>query len=298
MKVLITGATGFVGANLVREMLRSTDYEISIIARENSDLWRIEDLLGQIKIFHDDLLDQTQVSELINRVKPDIIYHVATYGGFPNQTDKELTIATNLTATINLIDAAIENNVKQFINTGSSSEYGIKDRPMNETDLCEPINLYGITKLAATNYCKMVSQASSMKICTLRLFSPYGKYEDPSRLYPSIMYALEKNERPKLSRPSSVRDFIPIKDVIDFYLKIINVDYKSGEIINVGSGAQKNIGEFYVQLAKDAGKENIEPIWSAAPPRLYEPKVWEADITKLKTILTENQELGENNDTE
>ncbi|QSF44666.1 NAD-dependent epimerase/dehydratase family protein [Paenibacillus tianjinensis] len=288
MKVLVTGATGFVGSNLVRGILDHTDYEVSITARKNSDFRRIEDVLGQVTVYYEDLREPKEVANLIQSAKPDIIYHVATYGGFPSQVDKELTIATNLTATINLIDEAAKNNVKQFINTGSSSEYGIKDQPMRETDLCEPVNLYGITKLAATNYCKMVSQTTEMKICTLRLFSPYGKYEDSTRLFPSIISALENNESAKLSRPSSVRDFLPIEDVIDIYLSLIKLNYNSGEIINVGSGKQQTIEEFYWYLAEKSGKAHIQPTWSAAPPRLHEPKVWEADITRLKEVMRGN----------
>ncbi|WP_151736542.1 NAD-dependent epimerase/dehydratase family protein ['Paenibacillus yunnanensis' Narsing Rao et al. 2020] len=288
MKVLVTGATGFVGSNLVRGILNNTDYEVNITARINSDFWRVEDLLGRINVHYDDLSKQNEVAELIQKIQPDVIYHVATYGGFPGQLDTQQTINTNLTATINLIDEATKNNVEQFINTGSSSEYGIKNQPMKETDLCEPVNLYGITKLAATNYCKMVSQTSEMKICTLRLFSPYGMFEDPSRLFPSIMNALENNESARLSRPSSVRDFLPIEDVVNVYLKLIKLNYNSGEIINVGSGKQQTIEEFYWYLAEKCGKTNIQPTWSAAPPRLYEPKVWEADVTRLRELMCGN----------
>ena len=283
-KILVTGATGFVGASLVKALIGSGGNEVNIVARKSSDLWRIEDVKSDIrKIHYCDLDNRVEVFQCIEQLKPDIIYHTAAYGGFPSQTEPDRIVSSNLNATIHLLDAAIANGVNQFINTGSSSEYGIKNEAMKETDICEPINLYGITKLAATNYCAMKGKEHNYKVCTLRLFSPYGDLEDPSRLYPSIMTALRNNERPKLSRPHSVRDFIEINKVLDVYQGIVRKEYESGAIINVGSGAQKTIGQFYEEIASRMGK-NIEPIWGEAPPRSNEPIKWEANIDKLKSL--------------
>ncbi|MBY9086499.1 NAD-dependent dehydratase, partial [Paenibacillus sp. HN-1] len=110
--------------------------------------------------------------------------------------------------------------------------------------------------------------------------------EDPSRLYPSIVEKLLNNESPKLSKPDSVRDFISIEEVVDIYLKIVNTNYPSGEIINVGTGKQRTIEQFYNDIAKHMGKEHIQPTWSAAASRMFEPIMWEADVTKLRSILS------------
>lgn len=286
LKVLITGATGFVGANLVRVLLLKPNIELYILTRSTSDLWRLCDCKEAMKeIIHCNLADRMEVFEVLDKVKPSVVYHVATYGGFPNQTDQAQMVQSNLYATMNLLDASIANGVATFINTGTSSEYGLKNQPMKESDLCEPVNFYGITKLAATNYCTMLGRTSQTKVCTLRLFSPYGELEDASRLYPSIVGALSKNERPKLSRPQSVRDFIPIEKVTQVYLDIISADFISGDIINVASGEQQTIAQFYKLLARKLGKAHIEPIWGEAPPRANEPQMWQADVSKLKALL-------------
>jgi nucleoside-diphosphate-sugar epimerase len=285
MKILVTGATGFVGASLVRTLIQNGETELYITARKSSDLWRIKEFTANFrKIYYCNLDNRNEVLQLMGDLRPDIIYHTAAYGGFPNQTEPERIIGSNLNATIHLLDAARLHGVKQFINTGSSSEYGIKHEPMRETDPCEPVNLYGITKLAATNYCTMVGKVYNYKVCTLRLFSPFGELEDSSRLYPSIINALKKNERPRLSRPDSVRDFIEINKVIDVFMRIIDIGYKPGDIINVGSGKQRTIAQFYNEIVQEMGKE-IEPIWGEMPPRLNEPQHWEADINKLRLLM-------------
>jgi nucleoside-diphosphate-sugar epimerase len=287
MKILVTGATGFVGANLVRALLEQGNIEVIITARKTSDFWRLKDVLPQINsIYYGDLADREFVLSMINETRPDVIYHLSTFGGFADQLDKEPIIKANLSATINLLDAAVEFNVGSFINTGSSSEYGVKAEPMKESDVCEPISLYGVTKLAATNYCAMIGKMLNYRVCTLRLFSPYGKYEAPSRLYASIVNALSQGQRPKLSKPDSVRDFIPVDKVVEVYIKLISCDFKPGEIFNVGSGRQQTIKEFYVGICQQMGV-NLEPVWGEASQRFSEPTKWEADITKLKALMPE-----------
>jgi nucleoside-diphosphate-sugar epimerase len=285
-RVLITGATGFVGANLARYLAARPDYQIHILIRKTPNLWRINDLIRSFRIHYADLQELEELAAIIKAVQPDIVYHVAAYGGFTvHETDQTRMIQTNLLATMRLVDAAVREKVPYFIHTGSSSEYGTKDAPMREDDVCRPVNFYGITKLAATNYCSMVGETSSTRICTLRLFSVYGEWEDSSRLYPSIVKALEKGERAKLSRPQSVRDFIPVGQVVEWYEKIVRLPFRAGDIINIGSGKQQTIQQFYNRIARQMNKEHIRPIWGAALPRAHEPKVWQADVTKLNELL-------------
>ena len=288
INILITGATGFVGANLLKKILEGSNNRVAIVIRKSSNTWRIDKVKSQLaNIYFASLENKADLEGVFFDFKPDVVYHTATYGGFPGQVDQDQTINSNIKATVNLVDLAVKYGIRHFINTGSSSEYGLKNHPMKEDDSCQPISLYGITKLAATNYCTMIGkQQNETKICTLRLFSPYGDLEEPTRLYPSIRTSLLNNERPKLSRPESVRDFIPIEKVTDIYARILNSAYESGDVINVGSGKQQTIEQFFNVVAKELNKEHLKPIWGEAAPRAHEPMVWEADITKLKKLIS------------
>lgn len=290
MRFLITGATGFVGANLVRKILADNLGQVYITARKTANFWRLEEILPQVKrICFLDLADREAVFDLVKTVQPDLIYHLASYGGFWQQSEPDLILKANFQATVNLLDAAVAHQVPQLINTGSSSEYGFKTEPMREDDLCQPLSLYGITKLAATNYGAMIGKTKDYRTCTLRLFSPYGPLEDAMRLYPSIVNALQKGEAPRLSSPDCVRDFIPVEQVIEVYLKIPACQYQPGEVVNLGSGKQQTIKEFYQMIAFEMGSK-IEPVWGAVAPRKLEPKFWQADITKLTSLMASIQE--------
>lgn len=288
MKILVTGASGFVGANLVRSLLKQSTNEVFISARKTSDFARIADIKDRFAgIAYTDLSDGSAVHGMMREFRPEIVYHIATYGGFPGQKDQTQMIKSNLIATVNLLDASVETEVKHFINTGSSSEYGIKSAPMCEDDFCEPINFYGVTKLAATNYCSMIGKVLKFPVCTLRLFSVYGPLEDPTRLYPSIVTTLLQGQAPKLSKPDSVRDFTPVEKIVEVYQNIIHTAYEPGSIINVATGRQKTIAQFYKMIAAKLHMEHVDAIWGQAESRQFEPKVWEANITKLKNLLPE-----------
>lgn len=286
-KVLITGATGFVGANLVRMVLKQGS-EVYIITRKESDKWRIDDVLGEIAEyntdFNIDLLDCDKLKRIIRRIRPDIIYHTATYGGRPGQKDAIKIVQTNLIGTINLIKACQKFGFDLFVNTGSSSEYGIKERAMQEGDLLEPVNDYGISKSAATQYCRAVARNKGLPIVTLRLFSPYGSYEESTRLIPSVILSCLRGKKPKISSPYFVRDFVYIQDVLDAYAKLSDVPDLGGEVFNIGSGKQCTVGDVANMIIELSGCcMELEMGMPQGWPN--EPKKWEADISKANDIL-------------
>ena len=286
-RVLITGATGFVGANLVRMALKEGS-EVYIITRKESDKWRIDDVLTYIAEYNADfdvdLRDYNKLKCVISRIKPEIIYHTATFGGRPSQKDAIRIVQTNIIGTINLIKACKKFGFDLFVNTGSSSEYGIKEKNMQEEDLLEPVNDYGASKSAATQYCQAIAKNEDLPIVTLRLFSPYGSYEESARLIPSVILSCLRRKRPKISSPNFVRDFVYIQDVLDAYAKLSEIPQLGGEIFNIGSGKQCTIGDVANKIIELSGY-GIELETGMPQGWPNEPKKWVADISKADDIL-------------
>lgn len=283
-KVLLTGATGFVGANLVRRLLKE-NYEVHIITRESSNLWRINDLIGKINIHKTDLIEYEKLESILKSVKPENIIHLAIYGGRPNQEDEKDILDSNLIGTMNLINAADKIDYKCFINTGSSSEYGKKSSPMQETDLCTPINMYGVTKTAATMYCNYKATTENRNIGTLRLFSPFGDYEDKGRLIPDLILGSLIDRRVKLANPDAVRDYIYIEDVCDIYIKILqNPEKIKAEIFNLGYGKQHSV-KFMAEIVKKLISEDVKLNYNEINGRKADTDIWVADIEKIKKIF-------------
>ncbi|TEB05272.1 GDP-6-deoxy-D-mannose reductase [Pelotomaculum schinkii] len=283
MKVLVTGATGFVGSCLTRRLV-DLEYDVHIFTRRNSNKWRIKDLLGRVAEYEVDLRDAGNVAKEVLKIAPAIICHLATYGGFAFQKTPSVIIESNLIGTINLLRACEKTGFDCFINTGSSSEYGIKTAPMSECDILEPVGDYGVSKAAATLFCRSEAIVKKLPIVTLRLFSPYGPWDDPKRLIPYVIKSLLRGEPPVLSVPEFCRDFVYIDDVLDGYLKVMKTPLTGGEIFNIGSGKQHSIGEV-VSLITNMLGNGLEPRWGMVNSHRPEPGSWVADIGKIKTKL-------------
>jgi len=284
-KVLITGGAGFIGANFTYKFL-DLGYNVHLIEKKESNLWRLEDIREKIRLHYVDLKNYNKLESLITKLKPQIILHFAAFGTYPRkQQEVKEMIETNLLGTINLVNACSKIDFKCFINTGSSSEYGVKDKPMKEANLLEPNNLYGITKAAATMYCQDMVRKSGLPIVTMRPFAAYGYFEEKERLIPTVVKSCLENTELNLSSSNSVRDFIFIEDVIGAYLAIVeNIQKVKGEIFNLATGKQTTVDEV-VNIIKKITHSTIKPKYGLIKPAQSEPKNWVADISKIKKLL-------------
>jgi nucleoside-diphosphate-sugar epimerase len=282
-RVFITGATGFIGSNLARRYL-DQGAEVFVNVRKTSDTWRINDILAELNSVPVDITEYEKIKGALKKIRPDFIFHTATYGGSADQKITEKIIETNITGTVNLVRGCRDISISLFVNTGSSSEYGIKNSAMNESTLLEPVTEYGVSKAAATLFCKSYATAYNLPIVTLRLFSPFGRYEQKSRLVPSLILAALQKINPQISSRHFVRDFLYIDDVLDAYDSAINLRNPSGKIFNIGSGQQHSVGEVIDGIIRILGNEvtyetGIPQVWK------NEPTFWQADIKKAKSEL-------------
>lgn len=282
-RVLVTGSTGFVGANLTRELLKQ-GHEVHSILRQTSNDWRIRDIIGEINAHMLDLSSVQAVQAAVQEIRPQVVFHLATYGGYPMQQDEQKIIETNIVGTANLLAAAKKAKPECFVNAGTSSEYGIKEKAMRETDLLQPVGFYGVAKAFSTLLCSAAWLTASMPTVTLRLFSPYGYFEEPTRLVPYVTQCFLKAEQPLLASPKSVRDFVFIEDVVSAFLLASKTENVVGEIINIAGGKQQSVGKV-VELLHELCNAKIEPRWQAVKPRASEPRKWVADITKARKVL-------------
>ena len=289
-KVLITGASGFVGANLLRRML-SCNHEVSILLREESNTWRIDDVKDSVDVRVLDLLDYNNLETTIAQVKPDWIFHLAVNGAYSWQTDWAQIVNTNVLSTINLVEASAKHGFECFINTGSSSEYGFSDHAPKEDEAVEPNSYYSVTKACATMACRYVANRDNLYIPTLRLYSVYGPYEDPKRLMPTLIRKGLKGELPPLVDPTIARDYIYVEDVIDAYVEVATSDnYKPDSIYNVGTGVQTSIEEI-VKIARSELGIKCEPQWGSMDNRNWDSSVWVSDNSKLTKELNWNPKI-------
>jgi len=286
MNILITGGSGFVGSHMARRLVSMPGAKVTLWLRPTSNLWRIHDIKDKLSIEHVDLKDADAVRDAAQALRPDVIYHFANagvYGGV-SASPVELT-AINVGGLKHLIDGLEDIPFTSFINVGSSSEYGLKNAPMKEGDECNPQNAYGVSKLAATRIASEEARLKELPIATYRLFSPFGPYDDASRLIMQTMRACLHKTPMTLPHPASVRDYNYIDDVIDLLFEAMQLK-ASGEVFNVGYGVETKALDFAYQIADVMNARDFldtcsrtETLGPSESPR------WQADTTKLFSTL-------------
>jgi nucleoside-diphosphate-sugar epimerase len=283
---LITGASGFVGANLCRRLVDLGE-EVHIFVRPTSSRWRLNGFESKINIHTTDLRDSEQVRQLVATIRPTIIYHLATYGGYHYQTDIEEILQVNIFGLWNLLNSCNQIEYELFVNTGSSSEYGRKQFAMRETDMLSPNSYYAVTKVAQSLFCQHFAKENDRPIVTLRLFSVFGPFEEPNRLIPKLVMATLLDKAIDMVSADTARDFIYIDDVVDAYLKIDTLHALRGEILNIGTGIQSTLA-YVVKVLEEISGKKIQARWNTMPHRPWDTDIWVADRSKMQRHLGSN----------
>ncbi len=281
---LVTGAAGFVGANLVRHLL-ANGHKVHIICRPESNFWRLADIKDDLQTNNVSLSDSEALPGYIKTIKPDWIFHLAAHGAYSWQNDIENIMSTNVIGTANLLNACVKTNCEAFIAAGSSSEYGYKDHPPAEDERVDPNSEYAIAKAASTHFCKLYAQKYGVPTAVLRLYSVYGPYEDKDRLIPTIITNGLKGKFPPLVDPEIARDFIYIEDTISAFIAAATKEIKPGSVYNVGTGKQTTLRDV-VSTAREIFEIQQEPQWGSMPNRKWDTSVWIANNEKLKRELS------------
>jgi nucleoside-diphosphate-sugar epimerase len=282
VRALVTGAAGFVGANLVRRLLLD-GHDVHALVRPGGDRWRLAAIAADVQVAEADLRDAGAVASAFAGARPEVVFHLGTRGAYSWQADTAEILETNVLGTANLLDAFGRGETGALVNTGSSSEYGPKDHGPAESEPLEPRSVYGVAKAAATLLCAAVAQERALPLTTLRLYSVYGPWEEPGRFVPALAEAALRGTLPTLASPSIARDFVWVGDVVEAYLLAASAP-GVGEVYNVGSGRQTTLADA-VDAARRALGVSEEPTWGSMADRSWDTDVWVADVSKIEREL-------------
>lgn len=272
---LVTGAGGFVGANLVRRLL-ADGHRVTACVRPGGTPWRLAEL-RHLQVLSVDLADPVAVRRAVGAEQPERIFHLAAHGAYAWQRDLEAMIDVNVRGTGALLDGIRAGDAGMLVHAGSSSEYGAKDHPARETDPLEPNSSYAVTKAAATHLCTHAARDEGLPVITLRLYSVYGPWEDPGRLMPTLVTRARAGELPNLVEARTARDFVYVDDVVDAFVRAASSPAVPGAVLNVGSGRQTTLAEL-VDIARRVLGIDAEPVWESMAGRDWDTTVWVGDV--------------------
>ena len=266
--MLVTGAGGFVGANLVRRLL-ADDRDVVALIRPGGDAWRLDGL--DIEVVEADVREGVPGDF-------DLVFHLAAHGAYSWQEDEEQIRETNVRGTMNALAAG-----ERVIVAGSSSEYGPKPHAPSEDEPLAPNSAYAEAKAAAT------ALAVERGAVVLRLYSAYGPWEEPNRLVPTLLGRALQDELPPLVSPRVVRDFVYVDDVCEAFVRA--ADAEPGRVYNVGSGRQTTVAEIVEAVRKLAGVA-AEPQWGSMPDRRWDTETWVANPQRIRRELGWEARVG------
>jgi len=282
-RVLVTGASGFVANCAVRRLLNE-NCDVHILLRDEAKMWRLSDIQDRLHIHRANIIDAAAVRSVMQAAAPEVVLHLAAYGAYEAQAEARHILETNILGAYNVLEASIAAKVRLFINTGSSSEYGYRNEAMQESDRVIPNSVYAVAKAAQTHLCGLLAQSGEMAVVTFRLFSVYGPWEEPARLFPTILQRARAGLRLEMVSPDTVRDFIYVEDVLDALLNFDALTRMKGEVFNLGSGRQSTMRDVVAAVQAAVG-DRSEVRWGGMKARRWDSTCWQADISKARTEL-------------
>lgn len=285
--VLVTGGAGFIGSNIVFELLKR-GYKVKVI--DNLITGRRENLapvIGKIKFIEGSITDLELLKKEFKDV--DFVLHQAALPSIPRSIDNPIkTNDMNTNGTLNVLVAARDSSVKRVVYASSSSIYGDSEKlPKVETMTPNPLSPYAVTKLVGEHYMKVFYKIYGLETVTLRYFNVFGPNQDPSSQYaaaiPLFIKAMMNNKQPTIfGDGKQSRDFTYVQNVVEANILACTAKKAPGEVINIACGERITMLKLVQELNKILGK-NIKPVF--ADIRKGDVKHSQADVTKAKKLL-------------
>lgn len=296
MTILVTGAAGFIGSHTAERLL-AMGYQVICIDNFNT-YYNVDLKILNAKAVEEkggtfvkmDLRDEEGYQELPSDV--DYIFHFAAQPGISTTSTFEDYFTNNVIATKNLIDYALRcNNLKMFVNIGTSSIYGL-EATFTEDVAPQPASHYGVTKLAAEQLVLQKSREKQMKACSLRLYSVIGPRERPEKMYTKLIANGLSNKPFPLYEGSDkhLRSFTYVGDIVDGIVSVLgNEERVDGEVINLGTEVEHTTQEGIEAVEEVLGTPiKIEVV----PKRAGDQFRTKANIDKARRLLNYNPQTS------
>jgi nucleoside-diphosphate-sugar epimerase len=277
-RVLVTGANGFIGAQLVKVLL-DRHCQVAALVRPASRLDRLADRLERLLVLRCQLADRPRLSQYLTDFRPDVCLHLAWYA----EPGHYLTSSTNiesLTDSLALQQALIGAGCRHMVVTGTCAEYDTDCGYLRENSPLRPQTLYAATKHSLQVIGSAVATAAGMRFAWARLFFLYGPGEDERRMVPALIKSLLTGQHFRATSGEQIRDYLHVEDVATALWAIAARGLVGP--VNIASGQPISVRAMMQQLAGAIGRPELVDFGSL-PHRAWEPPFIVGDNTRLRT---------------
>lgn len=251
--VVITGATSFIGVHLIREWAKRECTIYAIVRPNSKNLNRLPNETC-VQVIELEMVEYQELPKHIKRA--DVFYHLAWEGARVPYRDNVQIQRNNYDSAVKAMEAAHEMVCSLFIGSGSQAEYGKTASPVEENAPCNPNTAYGKEKLHACETLADMAKQYDMKFIWTRIFSVYGKYDDPGTLIMSSIEKMKRNESIQVTACTQLWDYLYVEDAARAMVKFAEVDCENG-IYNVASGNIRPLKEYVEEIRDVIGSESL-----------------------------------------
>jgi len=279
MKILITGAAGFIGSHLVEQL---KEHEIYAIIKHSVRPPELPDYINPITA---DLLDIHSLKKAVAMSQPEIVVHLAAMTPVRYSFNNPFIYAqTNYIGTMNMVHVSLESPVlKKFIFASTAETYKPTDRLLKETDELSGSTPYGVSKVAADLYVRMAGKCLNLPFIIMRPSNTYGRKTEKGYLVEKVVTTMLNSDKLVLDgSPSSVRDYMYIDDHVRGYVAAINIPTRN-DVFNISTGVFTSVGKLVdiaAQVLDWHGK-----VFFGGKERQYDPESLVLDNSKAKELL-------------
>ena len=284
LKILVTGASGFIGNHLIKELLKNTNHEIIATSRDIEKAKKYE-WFSRVKYISYDLNSQEELNLFEYFDKPDKVIHLA-WDGLTNYNDL-IHIEKNLFNNYQFIKNLVANGLKDITITGTCFEYGMVNGCLSEDIQTNPSNSYAIAKDSLRKFIEELKKQYKFNYKWIRLFYMYGEGQGEKSLIALLDKAIQNGEKEfNMSGGEQLRDYLHIQEVVSKISKIALQNKIDNQVINCCSGKPISIRRFvenYLNEKNYSMKLNL----GYYPYPTYEPMAFWGDNTKFQKVLNE-----------
>ena len=254
-KIFVTGAEGFIGSHVV-QLLVKKNFTVKALVQYNSfGSWGwLEELniheKKNVEIVMGDIRDSGGLKKMTKDCSK--IIHLAALIGIPySYTSPQMYVETNVSGTLNVLEAAKENNIEHLIHTSTSEVYGTAQYiPINENHPLQGQSPYSATKIAADKLVESYFRSFNLPVTTLRPFNVYGPRQSARAIIPTIISQIMKKNEVKVGSIDPTRDLNYVSDTAMAFFLCLNSKKTFGETINIGTGFDISIGDLIILISK------------------------------------------------
>jgi nucleoside-diphosphate-sugar epimerase len=277
VKVLLTGASGFVGSYVLRQLV-GKGVEVAALVRRPQDAWRIRDELARVQVLREGLEDADALRPAIEACKPTHVVHLA-WSGVLGRNRNDASQHVNVCQSMRLLEIALGSGVRHFVGLGSQAEYGPCQARIDESTPTAPTTMYGAAKLATCLMAGRLCEVSEARFAWLRLFSSYGPQDSPEWMVPYLALKLLHRERPAVTAAEQLWDYVFVEDAAAAIVAAAMTD-GAGGVFNLGSGTAPRLRDI-IEKVRDAIDPALPVGFGEVPYRPDQVMHLEADITRL-----------------